>query len=62
MPLRARCPRRTETLRRTYVDLGDVKTECTEVSIEGNTFIEGNRGGGKLAIGFDKIRTVDYSG
>ncbi len=51
-------PRTDRNYAATFVDLGGVKTDCTEVSIDGNTFLDGNRGGGKLAISFDKIRGV----
>ena len=42
----------------TYVDQSGVQTECTEVNIEGQTFIEGNRGDGTLTIGFEKIKSI----
>lgn len=44
----------------TYVDQLDVITECTDASIEGNTYIEGRRGGGLLAIDFEKIRNIVF--
>jgi len=42
----------------TFIDQMDVVTECSEVSIEGNTFIDGKRGEGIYAIAFDRIRIV----
>jgi hypothetical protein len=42
----------------TFIDQMDVVTECSEVSIEGNTFIDGKRGEGTYAIAFDRIRSV----
>jgi hypothetical protein len=42
----------------TFIDQMDVVTGCSEVSIEGNTFIDGKRGEGTYAIAFDRIRSV----
>ncbi len=42
----------------TYIDQMDVVTECTEASIDGKTYIEGRRGEGKLAIDFEKVRSI----
>jgi hypothetical protein len=42
----------------TFIDQMDVVTECSEVSIEGNTFVDGKRGEGTYAISFDRIRSV----
>jgi hypothetical protein len=42
----------------TFIDQMDVVTECSEVSIEGNTFIDGKIGEGTYAIAFDRIRSV----
>ncbi len=42
----------------TFIDQMDFVTECSEVSIEGNTFIDGKRGEGTYAIAFDRIRSV----
>jgi hypothetical protein len=43
-----------------YVDQMDVITECKQASIEGNTFIEGKRGEGSMAIDFEKIKSVAF--
>jgi hypothetical protein len=51
-------PKTDRNFAATYVDQMDVKTECTEVSVDGNTFIEGKRGDGNLAIGFEKIKSI----
>ena len=42
----------------TFVDQMDVITECTHVSIEGATFLEGKRGEGNYTISFDNIDQV----
>lgn len=42
----------------TFVDQMDVVMECSDVSIEGNTFVDGKRGEGIVAIPFDRIRSV----
>jgi len=42
----------------TFIDQLDVVTECSDVSIEGNTFIDGKRGEGTYAIAFDRIRSI----
>jgi hypothetical protein len=42
----------------TFVDQADVFTECTHVSIEGATFLEGKRGEGNYTISFDNIEQV----
>jgi hypothetical protein len=41
-----------------YIDQLDIVTECSDVSIEGHTFIDGKRGEGTYAIAFDRIRSV----
>jgi len=43
-----------------FLDQMDVATACTNVSIEGNTFIEGKRGGGTYTIPFDRIREITF--
>jgi hypothetical protein len=43
-----------------FVDQIDVITECSEVSIEGMTFLEGKRGGGTFTISFDSIDQVVF--
>lgn len=42
----------------TFVDQMDIVTRCTEVSIEGKTFIEGVKGKGTYTIPFEKIKSV----
>jgi len=42
----------------TFIDQMDVVMECSEVSIEGNTFVDGKRGEGIVAIPFDRIRSI----
>lgn len=44
--------------RATFVDQMDVMTECTHISIEGSTFLEGKRGEGNYTISFDNIDQV----
>ncbi len=44
----------------TFVDQMDVVTRCTDVSIEGKTFIEGMKGGGTYTIPFEKIKSVRF--
>ena len=38
----------------------DVATECSEVSIEGTTFLEGKRGEGNYTISFDNIEQISF--
>ncbi|MFA4916470.1 MAG: hypothetical protein WC560_07350 [Syntrophales bacterium] len=42
----------------TFVDQMDVMTECSSVSIEGETFVEGKIGDGTFTISFDNINYV----
>ncbi len=42
----------------TFIDQVDVVTECTDVSIEGGTFIEGKRGDGNNTVTFELIDNV----
>jgi hypothetical protein len=44
----------------TFVDQMDVVAECREVSIEGNTFLEGKRGEGNYTVSFDNIDNVSF--
>ncbi|MBW2599879.1 MAG: hypothetical protein JRC60_07375 [Deltaproteobacteria bacterium] len=44
----------------TFVDQMDVVTRCTEVSIEGKTFVEGVKGEGTYTIPFEKIKSVGF--
>ncbi len=44
----------------TFVDQMDVVTRCTDVSIEGKTFIEGTKGKGTYTIPFEKIKSVRF--
>jgi len=49
-----------EKFNATYIDQMDVVTECTEVSINGRTFIEGNMGEGVYAMAFKEIKDVTF--
>lgn len=42
----------------TILDQMDVLAECSEVSIEGETFLEGKRGEGNHTISFDNIEQI----
>ena len=42
----------------TFVDQMDIVTECSDVSVEGGTFIEGKRGDGNNTISFDLIDNI----
>ena len=42
----------------TFVDQMDVVTECAEVIIDGNTFLEGKRGEGNYTVSFDNIQQM----
>jgi len=44
----------------TFVDQMDIVTKCTEISIEGKTFIEGVKGEGTYTIPFEKIKSVRF--
>ena len=44
----------------TFIDLTDVTTDCREVSIEGETFLEGKRGNGSSSIAFDNITEISF--
>ena len=44
----------------TFIDQTDMVTTCSEVSIEGNTFIEGKIGEGTYTIPFEKIAGISF--
>ena len=44
----------------TFVDQMDVVTTCTDVSMEGKTFIEGIKGKGTYTIPFEEIKSVTF--
>ncbi|MDD5722472.1 MAG: hypothetical protein PHY29_01890 [Syntrophales bacterium] len=44
----------------TFVDQMDIITKCTEVSIEGKTFIEGKKGKGAYTIPFEEVEGVVF--
>ncbi len=44
----------------TFVDQMDIVTNCTDVSIEGRTFIEGVRGEGRYTIPFKEIKSIKF--
>lgn len=41
-----------------YIDQMDIMTECNEVSIEGKTFVEGEKGKGLYTIPFENIKSI----
>ena len=41
-----------------FIDQMDVVTECTEISIQGKTFIEGKKGKGLYTIPFENIKSI----
>ncbi len=43
-----------------FTDNLDIVTDCTEVSIEGMTHLEGRRGEGKLLINFERIQQISF--
>jgi hypothetical protein len=43
-----------------FIDQMDTIEECTGVSVEGETFLEGNKGKGRYTISFDKIKSVVF--
>jgi len=44
----------------TFVDQMDVVTTCTDVSIEGKTFVKGKKGEGTYTIPFEKIKSIKF--
>ena len=44
----------------TLIDQTDIITDCREVSIDGETFLEGKRGTGTNAIPFENISEVSF--
>ena len=44
----------------TFIDQMDVTAQCTEVSIEGETILEGTHGKGLYTVSFDKIKSVVF--
>ena len=53
-------PLPTDKFSSTYIDQMDVITECTEASINGKTFIEGNKGEGVYTIAFKEIKDIGF--
>jgi len=43
-----------------FLDQMDVATACTNVSLQGNTFIEGKRGAGTYTVPFDQILEIVF--
>ncbi|MBN2515054.1 MAG: hypothetical protein JXC33_03370 [Deltaproteobacteria bacterium] len=41
-----------------FIDQMDVITECTEVSIQGKTYLEGKKGEGLYTIPFENIKSI----
>ena len=44
----------------TFIDQTDIMTDCRNVSIDGETFLEGKRGNGTNTIPFDIITEVSF--
>ncbi len=44
----------------TFVDQMDITAQCTEVSIEGATLLEGTRGKGLYTVSFDEIKSIVF--
>jgi len=44
----------------TFIDEMDIITRCTDVSIEGKTYIEGRKGKGIYTIPFEEIESVTF--
>ncbi|MFB3924981.1 MAG: hypothetical protein ACE14T_02920 [Syntrophales bacterium] len=53
-----RIPKTEKKFMATFIDDMDVITDCRELSIDGNTYLEGKRGEGTVAIPFDRIKSV----
>ncbi len=53
-------PRPEKKFSAIFVDQNDVLTECSEVSIEGKTFLEGKRGKGEYTVPFENIHAVAF--
>jgi len=43
-----------------FIDQMDIMTRCTEVSIEGKTFLEGRKGKGVYTIPFEEVESVVF--
>ncbi len=41
-----------------FLDQTDLLTKCSNISIDGQTFLQGKRGEGNYTIGFDKIASI----
>jgi hypothetical protein len=44
----------------TIIDQTDIATDCSEISIEGDTFISGKKGEGTYTISFDNINSIMF--
>jgi hypothetical protein len=53
-------PLPTKKFNAIYIDQMDVATECSEISIDGSTFLEGKKGEGVYSISFENIRQVVF--
>jgi hypothetical protein len=51
-------PKTAKNFKVTFTDQTDISTECTEVSIDGKTFLEGKKGDGVLTINFENIKSI----
>lgn len=53
-------PTTTQKFRASFIDQMDVLTSCTNVSIDGATYLQGRRGEGNYTVGFDRIASVVF--
>ena len=44
----------------TFIDQSDMITDCGEISLEGETFLEGKRGNGTISIPFQNIAEITF--
>lgn len=44
----------------TFIDQMDIITDCREISLNGETFMEGKRGNGTIAIPFENIMELSF--
>jgi hypothetical protein len=53
-------PKTAKNFKVTFIDQTDISTECTDVSIAGQTFLEGKKGDGVLTINFENIKNISF--
>jgi len=51
-------PKTAKNFKATFIDQTDISAECTEVSIDGKTFLEGKKGEGVYTINFENIKNI----